>query len=1114
MNPDTPAPPPADTPQLWRGLEEYMDTPAFREALANEFPEDAAEWADPVTRRHFLNLMAASLALAGAAGCSPRPASQRKILPYTRQPEELTPGVPLFFATACPLSGFVTGVLVRSHEGRPVKVEGNPDHPASLGGTGVFEQASILDLYDPDRSKEVTHRGNPAGYDDAIAALRKHLDQQKGKKGGGLRILTETVTSPTLADLIAALLRDHPDARWCQYDAVSRDGVREGARRAFGRPLNVTYDFTKADVVLLLDADVTATGPGHARYCHDIASRRKVRTHKEDGGTADQMSRLYAVECMPTSVGSIADHRLALPSGQIESFARALAAAVGLPGAPAAGATSPAAAAWVAPLAKDLQAHKGRCAVVVGDHMPASLHALAHAINSHLGNVGQTVLLSAPVEARPDDKVIDLRTLVAEMADKKVEALLILGGNPAYTAPADVDFAGAIKNVPFTLHLGSHQDETAVLCQWHVNAAHYLECWGDGRAFDGTTSIQQPLIAPLYAGKSALELVAAALGRGGDGRELVRSYWRRRFEADKRSGEFETFWQDAIRTGVVPETASKAEEKPALAGNWAADSSPPTPAPAGDEYEINFRPDPTLYDGRFANNGWLQELPKPVTKISWDNAAYVSPATARKMGIKVDRGLFDRELFRYTAGERGRAEVDILELSYKGRTVRAPVWVLPGHADGAVTVHLGYGRERAGRAVAHTPNEPNPEGKPVRGFNAYALRTADRPAFDTGLRVTKTRDTYYLACLQGMWAMAQRDPISGKMLERKPARRATVAEYKHNPEFARIPPTAAGETPLINENVPGPAGHGRSPGSGTQGRVGNVSHAGHSHGPGDKHDHKNGDHQDEHGHDHRLVPLTMYNPNEALFPGLRKEQERRWAMAIDLGACTGCNACVVACQSENNIPTVGKREVTRGHDMFWIRVDRYYEGDPNDPNTIQTHFQPVPCQQCEKAPCEVVCPVGATVHSTDGLNDMVYNRCVGTRYCSNNCPYKVRRFNFLTFQDWYTASYKLGRNPEVSVRSRGVMEKCTYCVQRIRSAEIVAEREGRAIRDGEVVTACQAACPSGAIAFGDLNDPHAVVSRWKSEPTNYGLLAELNTMPRTSYLASVRNPNPDLPKGA
>jgi molybdopterin-containing oxidoreductase family iron-sulfur binding subunit len=1130
--------PPHDPPPLWTGLEEYMNSPAFRDAMANEFPDQASEWTDPVTRRNFLTLMGASLAMAGVVGCSPRPAPQRKIMPYTRQPDQITPGVPLLFATAFPLAGFGAGVLVRSHEGRPVKVEGNPDHPSSLGGTDVFAQASILGMYDPDRSQRVTKGGGPSTYMQAVQAVRDQLDAAKGAK---VRVLTGTVTSPTLAAQLKGLLDQLPGAKWAVHEPAAADNARDGTRRAFGRPLNVTYDFAAADVVLSLDADFLGVGPGGVRYSRDFASRRKVRSahffehveehHKEahktgahhDHDEAEQYStvdaelakkhelktlnRLYVVECMPTSTGSVADHRLPLLASQVEAFGRAVAAGLGVAGVPAAGALPEAAQKWVAPLVADLKANAGKSIVVAGDHQPASVHALALAINNALGNVGKTVTLSAPVEAHLSDdfkgQVIGFADLVNEMAAGAVETLLILGTNPAVTAPVDVPFTTALEKVPFKLHLGLYQDETAVLCDWHVNEAYYLESWGDVRGHDGTAAIQQPLIAPLYAGKSALEFVAAVSFNPArlnvstdpakptpptpatEGLDIVKAFWSRTdavtkvFPGFKRAGEFEPFWQEVVRTGVVKGTESAPVT--AALGNWAADAPPASPTPPADAFEINFRIDPTLFDGRFANNGWLQELPRPVSKLTWDNAAFVGTGTGKRLGIEKE--------FRWTAGEHGRAEVSVVEIEYKGRKVKAPVWILPGHAENAVTVHVGAGRERAGR-VANSPSEPNAEGKPVRGFNAYVLRDSQTPWIATGAKLTKTSGGYFLACIQGGGlTTGTKDPLTGKPTnDRRPARRATAQEYREKPNFAKLPPTAVGETQLIDENVPG---------------------------SGSDHKHNGNGHGHEHGHeehDHRLHPLTMYHPNEKLFPDLPPDRQRKWGMAIDLGACTGCNACMVACQSENNIPVVGKREVTRGHEMLWIRVDRYYGGNPEDPAGVETHFQPVPCQQCEKAPCEVVCPVGATVHSTDGLNDMVYNRCVGTRYCSNNCPYKVRRFNFLTFQDWATESLKLGRNPDVSVRSRGVMEKCTYCVQRIRYAEIAAEREHRGIRDGEVVTACQSACPSGAIMFGDLLADHSKVAEWKAEPTNYGLLAELNTMPRTSYLAGVRNPNPNLPK--
>jgi molybdopterin-containing oxidoreductase family iron-sulfur binding subunit len=1152
-----------DKGKLWRGLDEFAGSPAYTDGARDEFPEGAGEFTDEPSRRRFIELMGASLALAGAAGCI-RPASQRKIIPYVDAPDEVTPGVPNFYATAYPLSGYGHGVLARSSEGRPTKIEGNPDHPGSLGGTGLHAQASTLDLYDPDRSRTVTHRGLPSSYEAAVAAIRAKLFTGNNNPNANLkiRVLTETVTSPTLAAQMAAFLGAFPNARWVQYDAVGGN-AKAGLTKALGKPVSVVYDFLKADVVLSLDSDVLSCGPGAARYARDFADRRKIRHDGKDRAALDAgrtpgkpfaegvkfdpkakledalVNRLYAIECMPTTTGSVADHRLAFTTAQIGAFVNTLAAKLGVEKAVAAGSWSESQAKWLEALAADLQAKKGKSIIVAGEHLPAWVHTLVAAINAKLDNVGKTVKYVAPIEARVDGKTgdgkdktsTDLKELAGELAAKSVDVLLVLGcgSNPVHTAAPDTGFSAALEafgkdKSKFSLHLGTHQDETGVLCEWHINEAHYLEAWGDIRGYDGTVTIQQPLIAPLHNGKSAIEVLATLLrpaeatapGSPRDPLDIVVATWsgdeiKKAFPGYAPAKPFKPFWDAAVQRGVVPGTAA-VEEKVGLAADWSSDLSAATGVAVGqNEWELNFRPCPALYDGRFANNGWLQELPKPITKISWDNAAFVSPKTAEKLGAKVD--------FPWTAGPHGRAEVRIVSLSVKvkladgkeeTRTVKVPVWPLPGHADNAITVHLGHGRERAGRVAGvsdqHKGSEKNTDGKPVHGFDAYPLR-ATASTWATAATVQPAAGKYFLACTQGHWAMAQKDLFSEKMLDRKAVRFASLAEYAKNPMFAKIPPMAYGETDLIVENTPHPKRK--------------------------KHDHDHG----EHDHDHRLVPLNMYNPEptKALAPGLPTSQWRRWAMAIDLSVCNGCSACVVACQSENNTPVVGKEQVTKGREMYWINIDRYYTGlEGGDPSAVTAYFQPRMCVQCENAPCEIVCPVGATVHSADGLNDMAYNRCVGTRYCSNNCPYKVRRFNFLTFQDWETDTLKLGRNPDVSVRSRGVMEKCTFCVQRIRGAEIVAEREhGRGIRptpdpiegknpktgktdnwslikDGEVLTACQAACPSGAIVFGDINDPDAAVSRWKNEPTNYGLLAEINTRPRLTYTAVVRNPNPAI----
>jgi molybdopterin-containing oxidoreductase family iron-sulfur binding subunit len=1023
--------------KYWRSLDELANTEAFQELMRREFPEQASIWPDSLSRRQFLSLMGASLALAGLTGCSVRPAASIDLAPYVRAPEEIIPGKPLFFATAMTLGGVGVGLLVESHLGRPTKIEGNPDHPASLGATDLFNQASVLTLYDPDRSQTVTHLGQTRTWDAALGVLRTAMEQQRARRGAGLRLLTETIVSPTLGQQLHELLKAYPEAKWHQYEPIHRDMAFRGAQMAFGRPVNTYYDFTRADVVLSLDADFLTCGPGNLRYVADFMARRRVRTGKEDAAKA-MMNRLYMVETTVTNTGAKADHRLALRAQEIEGFARALAAKLGVPGN--AGAIPPAQEKWIIAVAKDLQQHRGRCAVLAGDRQPPVVHLLAHVLNNRLGNVGQTVLHTNPIETAPVDQTESLHELVQAMNAGQVELLVILGGNPAFTAPADFHFAETIQKVPLRFHLSLYQDETSRQCQWHLPEAHYLESWSDTRAFEGTASIVQPLIAPLYQGKSAHELLAVLTDQQEiSGFELVRAYWRRHWESRQRAGDaspqvsadFDGFWQTAVHDGVV--TDSNRDFHPRsipLATGWekhlqaAHDSKVSESGPAGAHYEIVFQSDPTIYDGRFANNGWLQELPKPITKITWDNAAILSPATAKELGLTL--GGYGH------GGEHGAYHMPVVELQIQNRKVLAPIWLIPGHADGSITVYLGYGREHAGRVGGSTDQKV--------GFNAYALRTSDQPWFASNLQIAKTGGSQLVACTQEHQMMENREPV----------RAATLEEYKKKPRFA-----FEKEKEHLHEELA------RSP-----------------------------------------KPVTLY-------PSFDYEPPKhKWGMVIDLTTCTGCKACVVACQAENNIPVVGKEQVAFGREMHWLRIDRYIGGPYEKPKEF--YFQPLPCMHCENAPCEYVCPVDATVHSAEGLNDMVYNRCVGTRFCSNNCPYKVRRFNFFHYADYNTPSLRQQYNPDVTVRSRGVMEKCTYCVQRIRHAEIDAQNECRPIVDGEILTACQAACPAQAIVFGDINDAHSKVKQWKDSPLHYGLLADLNTEPRTTYLAALRNPNPEL----
>ena len=994
--------------EYWRTLEELADDPHFDALLHREFPRHASEWDDAVDRRGFLKLMGASLALAGLAGCG-RP-DEEHITPYVKQPDGMTLGRPSFYATAMPFAGDAVGVLVESHEGRPTKIEGNPDHPSSLGSTNAFVQASLLNLYDPDRAQTVTEMGEIRAWSQFLDASQSLATAAKATSGETFRILTGSVTSPTLLWQIRKLLAAYPQAKWHQWEPAAGDGAREGAKLAFGRAVNTVYAPDKANAILSLDADFLGSGPGHIAYAKQFARRRKL------DGPNDALNRLYVVEPTPSVTGSSSDHRMPLRSSDVELFARALAGKLGIGSG---GSLSGEAAKYLDAVAADLQKERGNSLVVAGEYQSAAVHALAHAINAKLGNVGTTLYYTEPVEAEQVGNADSLRELCADISRGKVDLLLILGGNPVYDAPHEIDFASELAKVASTVHLSPHYDETSRYCRWHISESHYLETWSDARAFDGTASIVQPLISPLYYTRSAHDVLAAFSDKPGmPAYDAVRAYWT---EASAHlESSVDAGWRKWLNDGVIPGTKF-APITPELKFN-AASLPAFKPAPA-DQMEIIFRPDPTVHDGRYANNGWLQELPKPMTKLTWDNAALVSPKMAQKLDLA------HRVAAR--GGEHGQILSAVVDVALNGSKVTAATWTLPGQAENTVVLPLGYGRTHAGFTGTN------------KGFNAYAVRTSDTLWTATGGKLTATGDTYPLACTQYHFNMEGRQILATGTLE----------EYKKNPAFA-------------HEGAHAPA-------------------------------------REE----------TLYK--EFAYPG------HAWGMAIDLSKCNGCSACVVACQAENNIPVVGKDQVMRGREMHWIRIDRYYhaESATNDASTYnasldnpETFFQPVPCMQCENAPCEQVCPVDATVHSAEGLNDMVYNRCIGTRYCSNNCPYKVRRFNFLRFQDWETPQLKLLRNPEVTVRSRGVMEKCTYCVQRINNVRIDAEKQNRPIRDGEIVTACESACPSEAIVFGNANDPNSRVAKLKAQQRNYTIMAEINARPRTTYLAAVRNPNSELEK--
>jgi MoCo/4Fe-4S cofactor protein with predicted Tat translocation signal len=1030
----------------WRSLEELADAPELHGLLAEHAPRHAAELGGALDRRRFLQLMAASIGLAGLAGCR-RP--ELEILPYSKTPDDVIPGLPTFYATAMPRPGGAFPVLAESHEGRPTKIEGNPGAPDSLGSTDAFAQASILDLYDPDRSRSVLKGSEPSSWDAFDAWAAPHFAALRKAGGKGLYVLAEDIESPSLALVRAHLKETMPAASWHAYEPIGADNPRNGAALAFDGPAEPQYDFAKAGVVLALDCDFLGLEDRGVNHVRGFAEARAA------GARGGPMARLYAVEPTYTLTGGMADHRLRLPASHVQEYALALAQEilvdprfVQVPGSKDGAfrdklkAFKPRIAIaphWVDKVADDLRAHRGRGIIIAGRRQPPLVHALAHALNEALGNHGATITFRRP----PSRDAGTLAELTKALVTGKVNTLVILGGNPAYNAPADLPLLDGLRRVEHTIRLGTHVDETSARASWHLPMAHYLESWGDGRTSDGTVVPIQPLIEPLFGGRTALEVVAQLAGF-----ETTSPYEiaRRALRGFLKEGEdldvaWRQFLHDGFRDGTARPTVKPGLKYPALAealdgpkpepppqlrldapGRRPAQTAArPAPPPAGlpsppqlseDNLEVVFLRDAKVDDGRFANNGWLQEAPEPISKLTWDNAALIGPTTARDLGVSTG---------------------DVVRLSRAGRTMEIVALVLPGQADYSIAVALGYGRTAAGRV-----------GDGV-GFNTYPLRTSDAPDFTAGVKLARAYRTYSLAITQ------EHDKAAAQEAERRePAREQDV-----------------GEKPEPRE---------------------------------------------EHEDIYDRPAFASYH---------------QWGMAIDLNLCVGCNACLVACQAENNVPIVGKDEVRRGREMHWIRNDRYFSGeDENDPGMIH---QPVACQHCEAAPCEVVCPVNAAAHSEEGLNLQAYNRCIGTRYCANNCPYKVRRFNWFNYNERPLDKLRLGpltekgmaetlkmqKNPDVTVRIRGVMEKCTYCVQRIERAKIGArvaagDSDDYKVPDGTIVPACAQACPARAIVFGDISDRDSKVSQAKAQGRDYALLGELNTRPRTTYQARLRNPNPAM----
>jgi molybdopterin-containing oxidoreductase family iron-sulfur binding subunit len=952
----SPAQPSSDRPpDFWRSLEERAATPEFAQRVAHEFPQGATLWPDEIDRRGFLRLMGASFALAGLSGCARKTASQ--IVPYVNAPEDMIPGVPRFYASAFPLEGYGRGIVVETHDGRPTKIEGNPAHPDSLGATDAVTQAAILSLYDPDRSPGPLHHGRPASWEAFEADWRQRHAQLVGKRGAGLAILLEPTTSPTIRRLLRSLRAALPQARWYQHSPLPSydlDGLQED------------FDLAQADVVLAIDSDLLFRHPAALRYSRAFASRRRE---------GSRLNRFYAVESTPTLTGAQADFRLAASPDRTRSILARIDEFLSGSASSGADQLTPAEETFARSVVDDLTRAKGGGLVVAGPEQDVQIRRWVRSLNRRLGAEGNSVHYRRALRSDGDgDCRGDLSQLGADVQAGAVDALFILGANPAYTSPGGLGYSDLLGQVGWTVHLGLHPDETGIKCTWHLPESHFLESWGDVRSFAGPASVIQPLIDPLVTSRSLTEMVALiAGGEAVPGYELVRATWD-----DLVSGSASGDWTRGLVAGIMPEPPPPA----AIPSGAPQIRITPIAPPAGPDLVLVMRPDSTVSDGRWSNNAWLQELPKPLTHLVWENAILVAPSLADALGLQ--------------AG-------DLVTVAAAGRSVEGPVWPMPGQAHSVVAVTFGYGRTQAGSVGTS------------RGYDAYRIRPANAAWVVAGVSVRKLGGNHALAATQHHFNMEGRD--------------------------------------LVRVVAPG------------------------------------------------AQPVPPEEASTSLYPEWR-QGTYAWGMSIDLSTCTGCNACVIACQAENNIPVVGREQVLRGREMHWIRIDQYFEGGPDAPKFVH---QPVPCMHCENAPCELVCPVGATVHSSEGLNQMVYNRCVGTRYCSNNCPYKVRRFNFLDYRPARSSVVNLQKNPDVSVRERGVMEKCTYCVQRINAARITAEKESRPIRDREIRTACEQACPAEAIVFGNVADPDSAVSVRKREQRDYSLLGSFNTRPRTTYLAKFRH---------
>lgn len=1000
----------------WKSLNELAKNKEYKKYSEREFPEDASELTDQVSRRSFLRVMGASIALAGFASCR-KPV--QKILPFSRQPEDRVLGVPNFYATSMPFQDTVTGLLVENNEGRPTKIEGNEDHPSSTGKTSIYHQAAILGMYDPDRSRNPRHDGQDVSYDEFRTFAESHF----ADTDRNILFIGEANSSPTYHRLKGQILDRFPNARWVTYEPFGDNNRIEGAQLAYGQRLRTVNHFDNASVVISFDDDFMTP----SEHKNSVENARRLTAARNVRSTDDDMTRLYSIENSYTITGSYADHRLRLKSSEIEAMVFALANRLSgeLSGLSAyANHTNPMSGhEWIDTLADELLNNRGESILTGGQGLKPSVHATIAAINSALGNIGSTVTMHQLPFQDAENSRDAFADAIEEARAGVYDTAVLIGTNPQYTAPANLQFGEALANIETKIHLSDYIDETSQVSDWHINRAHFLEAWGDGYSYTGQRSIIQPQILPLFNGVSEVEVLHTILtGEEGSGHELVQETWQ-----EFITGNFTRQWEQILHNGLDSDSGFEPTNV-SLQGNFSNEITPLLETDIHDGIEITIKPDPTLFDGRYANNSWLQELPDPMTKITWDNVALMSASTAVALGINPERSFSSND-------------VPVVRISAADETIEIAAWIQPGHADDSITLYTGYGRENIGRVADGV------------GVNVYPFRTTDatyyRPA-----DVSATGQKYEIACVQDHHNLEGRDMV----------RSASLEEYRENPNFSSFESFHGFEVPGMKE---------------AQAKG------------------------DDRG------PISLFT--EQYGP----DYQPQWGMAIDLNACFGCGVCTIACQAENNIPVVGKREVGRRRAMHWIRTDRYYEGDQDNP---KVYHQPVPCMHCELAPCEEVCPVAATVHSEDGMNQMTYNRCIGTRYCANNCPFKVRRFNFFNYTKEYLTTgddpevIQMAMNPEVTIRFRGVMEKCSYCVQRVNRAKIDSRIKtgSRKPADGAVKTACQQACPADAISFGDLTDQNSVVSQNKMNERNYVMLEELNVRPRTSYLGKLRNTNSEL----